>query len=57
MISERKCRQCLADVRGGEMNAWQTNPNGRLGRLIADYHQQQQQKQQQDEQEKQNQEQ
>ena len=27
---ERKCRLCLADVRGGEMNAWQTNPKGRL---------------------------
>ena len=27
---EGKCRLCLADVRGGEMNAWQTNPKGRL---------------------------
>ena len=27
---EHKCRLCLADVRGGEMNAWQTNPKGRL---------------------------
>ena len=30
VIGERKCRLCLTDVRGGEMNAWQTNPNGRL---------------------------
>ena len=30
MIGERKSRLCLADVRGGEMNAWQTNPKGRL---------------------------
>ena len=27
---EHKCRLCLADVLGGEMNAWQTNPKGRL---------------------------
>ena len=27
---ERKCRLCLADVREGEMNAWRTNPTGRL---------------------------
>ena len=27
---ECKCRLCLADVRGGEMNAWQMNPKGRL---------------------------
>ena len=27
---ERKCRLCLGDVRGGEMNAWQTYPKGRL---------------------------
>ena len=30
MIGERKSRLCLADVRGGEMNEWQTNPKGRL---------------------------
>ena len=30
VIGERKCRVCLADVRGGEMNAWRTNPKGRL---------------------------
>ena len=30
MIGERKSRLCLADVRGGEMNAWQTNLKGRL---------------------------
>ena len=30
VIGERKCRLCLADIRGGEMNAWQTNPKGRL---------------------------
>ena len=30
VIGERKCRVCLADVRGGEMIAWRTNPKGRL---------------------------
>ena len=30
VIGELKCRVCLADVRGGEMNAWRTNPKGRL---------------------------
>ena len=30
VIGERKCRVCLAEVRGGEMNAWRTNPKGRL---------------------------
>ena len=26
MIGERKCRACLADVRGGEMNADEQTP-------------------------------
>ena len=30
MIGERKSRLCLADVRGGEMNVWQTSTKGRL---------------------------